>query len=63
MTEDEVKQMEGRVCDQDFSLNTPLNDESESEWIDNVEDETIDTISKVEQSDELEKRKLFINKQ
>ena len=49
--------MEGRVFNQDFSLNTPLNDENESEWIDQLEDETIDTVSKVEQIDELKKRK------
>ena len=54
--------MEGRVFNQDFSLNTPLNDENDSEWIDQVEDETIDTISKVEQSDELKKEKHYINK-
>ena len=57
VTEQEVKHMEGRVFNQDFSLNTPLNDENDSEWIDQVEDETIDTISKVEESDELKKRK------
>ena len=49
--------MEGRVFNQDFSLNTPLDDENDSEWIDQVEDETIDTVSKVEQGDELKKRK------
>ena len=54
--------MEGRVFNQDFSLNTPLNDENDSEWIDQVEDETIDTVSKVEQSDELKKRKALYNK-
>ena len=54
--------MEGRVFNQDFSLNTPLNDENDSEWIDQVEDETIDTVSKVEQSDELKKEKRFIIK-
>ena len=57
VTQEEVKQMEGRVFNQDFSLNTPLNDENDSEWIDQVEDETIDTVSKVEQGDELKKRK------
>ena len=57
VTEEEVKQMEGRVFNQDFSLNTPLNDENDSEWIDQVEDETIDTVSKVEQNDEYKKRK------
>ena len=57
VTQEEVKQMEGRVFNQDFSLNTPLNDENESEWIDQLEDETIDTVSKVEQGDELKKRK------
>ena len=49
--------MEGRVFNQDFSLNTPLNDENDSEWIDQVEDETIDTVSKVEHNDEYKKRK------
>ena len=63
VTEEEVKQMEGRVFNHDFSLNTPLNDENDSEWIDQVEDETIDTASKVEKSDELKKEKLFTNKQ
>ena len=53
--------MEGRVFNQDFSLNTPLNDENDSEWIDQVEDETINTVSKVEQSDELKKRKALYN--
>ena len=48
VTQEEVKQMEGRVFNQDFSLNTPLNEENDSEWIDRVEDETIDTVSKVE---------------
>ena len=57
VTQEEVKQMEGRVFNQDFSLNTPLNDENDSEWIDQVEDQTIDTVSKVEQGDELKKRK------
>ena len=63
VTEQEVKQMEGRVFNQDFSLNTPLNDENESEWIDQLEDEANDTISKVEQTMNLEKEKSFINKQ
>ena len=57
VTQEEVKQMEGRVFNQDFSLNTPLNDENDSEWIDQIEDQTIDTVSKVEQGDELKKRK------
>ena len=57
VTEEEVKQMEGRVFNHDFSLNTPLNEENDSEWIDQVEDETIDTALKVEKSDELKKRK------
>ncbi len=57
VTEDEVKQMEGRVFHQDFSLNTPLNDENDSEWMDQVEDETIDTAKRVEDRDELDKRK------
>ena len=59
VTQEEVKQMEGRVFNQDFSLNTPLNDENDSEWIDQVEDETIDTVSRVEQDDELKKRKVL----
>ncbi len=62
VTEDEVKQMEGRVFHQDFSLNTPLNDENESEWIDQLEDENIDTIQNVEKKDELDKRKSLYNK-
>ena len=49
--------MESRVFNQDFSLNTPLNDENDSEWIDQVEDDSIDTVSKVEENDELRKRK------
>ena len=57
VTEDEVKQMEGRVFNQDFSLNTPLNDENDSEWIDQVEDENIDLVNRVEKRDELDKRK------
>ncbi|MDB0034666.1 RNA polymerase sigma factor RpoH [Alphaproteobacteria bacterium] len=57
VTEDEVKQMEGRVFNQDFSLNTPLNDENDSEWIDQVEDENIDLVKRVEERDELDKRK------
>ena len=57
VTEDEVKQMEGRVFHQDFSLNTPLNDESDGEWIDHVEDETTSIQSRVEENDELGKRK------
>jgi len=57
VTEDEVKQMEGRVFHQDFSLNTPLNDENDSEWIDQVEDENIDLVNRVEERDELDKRK------
>ena len=57
VTEDEVKQMEGRVFNQDFSLNTPLNDENDSEWIDQVEDDNIDVITRVEERDELDKRK------
>ena len=57
VTEDEVKQMEGRVFNQDFSLNTPLNHENDSEWIDQVEDENIDLVNRVEERDELNKRK------
>ena len=57
VTEDEVKQMEGRVFNRDFSLNTPLNDENDSEWIDQVEDENIDVVKRVEERDELDKRK------
>jgi RNA polymerase sigma-32 factor len=59
VTEDEVKQMEGRVFNQDFSLNTPLNDENDSEWIDQVEDENIDVVKRVEERDELDKRKVL----
>ena len=62
VTEDEVKQMEGRVFNQDFSLNTPLNDENDSEWIDQVEDENIDVVTRVERKDELNKRKALYNK-
>ena len=62
VTEDEVKQMEGRVFNQDFSLNTPLNDENDSEWIDQVEDENIDVVTRVEERDELDKRKAYIIK-
>ncbi len=61
VTEDEVKQMEGRVFNQDFSLNTPLNDENDSEWIDQVEDENIDFVTRVEERDELDKRKALYN--
>ncbi len=61
VTEDEVKQMEGRVFHQDFSLNTPLNDESDGEWIDHVEDETTSIQSRVEENDELDKRKKLFN--
>ena len=61
VTEEEVKQMEGRVFNQDFSLNTPLNDENDSEWIDQVEDENIDVVTKVEERDELDKRKALYN--
>ena len=57
VTEDEVKQMEGRVFNQDFSLNTPLNDENDSEWIDQVEDKNIDLVNRVEERDEFDKRK------
>ena len=62
VTEDEVKQMEGRVFNQDFSLNTPLNDENDSEWIDQVEDENIDLVNRVEERDELNKRKALYSK-
>ena len=61
VTENEVKQMEGRVFNKDFSLNTPLNDENDSEWIDQVEDETIDTAKKIEENDVLDKRKVLYN--
>ena len=61
VTEDEVKQMEGRVFNQDFSLNTPLNDENDSEWIDQVEDGNIDVVTRVEERDELDKRKALYN--
>ena len=61
VTEDEVKQMEGRVFNQDFSLNTPLNDENDSEWIDQVEDENINVVTRVEEKDELNKRKALYN--
>ena len=53
--------MEGRVFHQDFSLNTPLNDENDSEWIDQVEDVSTDLASRVEHSDELNKRKELYN--
>lgn len=61
VTEDEVKQMEGRVFNQDFSLNTPLNDENQSEWIDQIEDESTDIENRVEKQDELNKRKKLFN--
>ena len=61
VTEEEVKQMEGRVFHQDFSLNTPLNNENDSEWIDQVEDVSTDLASRVEHSDELNKRKELYN--
>ena len=61
VTEDEVKQMEGRVFNHDFSLNTPLNDENDSEWIDQVEDGNIDVVTRVEERDELDKRKALYN--
>ena len=61
VTEDEVKQMEGRVFNQDFSLNTPLNDENDSEWIDQVKDDNIDVVTRVEEKDELDKRKALYN--
>ena len=61
VTEDEVKQMEGRVFNQDFSLNTPLNNENDSEWIDQVEDDNIDVVTRVEERDELDKRKALYN--
>ncbi len=61
VTENEVKQMEGRVFNKDFSLNTPLNDENDSEWIDQVEDETINTAKKIEENDVLDKRKALYN--
>ena len=61
VTEDEVKQMEGRVFNKDFSLNTPLNDENDSEWIDQVEDENIDVVTRLEEKDELDKRKALYN--
>ena len=61
VTEDEVKQMEGRVFNQDFSLNTPLNDENDSEWIDQVKDDNIDVVTRVEERDELDKRKALYN--
>jgi len=61
VTEDEVKQMEGRVFNKDFSLNTPLNDENDSEWIDQVEDDNIDIVTRVEERDELDKRKALYN--
>ena len=61
VTEDEVKQMEGRVFNKDFSLNTPLNDENDSEWIDQVEDDNVDVVTRVEERDELDKRKALYN--
>ena len=61
VTENEVKQMEGRVFNKDFSLNTPLNDENDSDWIDHVEDENIDIVTRVEERDELDKRKVLYN--
>ena len=61
VTVDEVKQMEGRVFNQDFSLNTPLNDENQSEWIDQIEDENMDIGNKTEKDDELDKRKEIFN--
>lgn len=61
VTEDEVKQMEGRVFHHDFSLNTPLNDETDGEWIDHIEDENTSIQSRVEETDELDKRKKLFN--
>ena len=57
VSEEEVKQMEGRVFTQDFSLNTPLNDENQSEWIDQIEDKNINIEQKTEKRDELKKQK------
>ena len=53
--------MEERVFNQDFSLNTPLNDENQSEWIDQIEDENMDIGNKTEKDDELDKRKELFN--
>jgi RNA polymerase sigma-32 factor len=61
VTEDEVKHMEGRVFHHDFSLNTPLNDETDGEWIDHIEDENTSIQSRVEETDELDKRKKLFN--
>ncbi|MDC0861408.1 RNA polymerase sigma factor RpoH [Alphaproteobacteria bacterium] len=61
VTEDEVKQMEGRVFNKDFSLNSPLNDENQSEWIDQIEDESTNIESSTEKNDELDKRKELFN--
>jgi len=61
VTEEEVKQMEGRVFNKDFSLNSPLNDENQSEWIDQIEDESTDIESTAEKNDELDKRKELFN--
>ncbi len=57
VTEEEVKQMEGRVFNKDFSLNTPLNDENQSEWIDQIEDNKPGFASKIEERDELKNMK------
>ena len=57
VSEEEVKQMEGRVFTQDFSLNTPLNDENQSEWIDQIEDKNINIEQKTEKKDDLKKQK------
>ena len=62
VTEDEVEQMEGRVFNQDFSLNTPLNDENDSEWIDQVEDDNIDVVTRVEEEMSSTNVKLYIIK-
>jgi RNA polymerase sigma-32 factor len=62
VTEAEVSDMEGRISGTDYSLNTVVSDDGESEWQDWLVDEDADQEIKLAEREELSKRKNLLSK-
>jgi RNA polymerase sigma-32 factor len=62
VTEAEVSDMEGRISGTDYSLNTVVSDDGESEWQDWLVDEDADQEVKLAEREELSKRKNLLSK-
>ena len=62
VTEAEVSDMEGRMSGTDYSLNTVVSDDGESEWQDWLVDEDADQEVKLAEREELSKRKNLLSK-